>query len=330
MTDLGRLEKIDLRDIWKTEAQDFTPWLSEEANMAVLSDTLGLDLEVEAQERNVGPFRADILCKDLGDNSWVLVENQLERTDHTHLGQLLTYASGLTAVTIVWIASRFTDEHRAALDWLNDITDDKFQFFGLEVELWRIGNSPAAPKFNIVSKPNQWSRAVGKASKRIESGSISDHKQLQLEYWTALNTHLDNHAYLRLRKPYPQHWHNFSVGRSGFLLGALIHSREEYIAVELYIDGEDAKAHFHLLKDEREQIEEDIQQKLEWRELPSKRACRVLLRQFKVDFTNKGEWPQQHEWLQTNIEMFHKAFASRIKTLNAEDYIPTDDTEAIN
>tara|TARA_R110001599_G_scaffold294201_1_gene498180 strand:- start:6655 stop:6963 length:309 start_codon:yes stop_codon:yes gene_type:complete len=97
MTNLGRLTKIDLRDIWKTEAQDFTAWLAQEDNMAILSETLGQDLEVEAQERNIGPFRADILCKDLDDNSWVLVENQLERTDHTHLGQLLTYASGLCA-----------------------------------------------------------------------------------------------------------------------------------------------------------------------------------------------------------------------------------------
>ena len=322
MTILGRLEKIDLREIWKTEAQDFTPWLAQESNMAILSDTLGLDLEVEAQERNVGPFRADILCKDLDDNSWVLVENQLERTDHLHLGQLLTYASGLTAVTIVWIAATFTDEHRAALDWLNDITDEKFQFFGLEVELWRIGESHAAPKFNVVSKPNQWTRAVGKASKRIESGAITDLKQLQLDYWTSFNAHLDGHPFLRLRKPFPQHWHNFSLGRSGFALAALIHSRERYIAVELYIDGDDTKALFHLLKDDQTEIEAEIGQKIEWRELPSKRACRVLLIQHDVDFTNKAAWQEQHGWLQNYVEKFHEAFANRVRVLNAEDYVP--------
>ena len=146
---LGRLERIDLREIWRTEAYDFTPWLAQSENIEILGDALGLDLEVEAQERNVGPFRADILCKDLDDNSWVLIENQLERTDHNHLGQLLTYGAGLNTVTIIWIAEKFTDEHRAALDWLNDITDDSFNFFGLEVELWRIGESAPAPKFNI-------------------------------------------------------------------------------------------------------------------------------------------------------------------------------------
>jgi hypothetical protein len=118
----------------------------------VLGDTIGFDLEVEAQEKQVGPFRADILCKDLRTGNWVLIENQLERTDHIHLGQLLVYASGLKAVTIVWIARQFTDEHRATLDWLNSITDEEFQFFGLEIELWCIGSSPPAP--NLISCQN--------------------------------------------------------------------------------------------------------------------------------------------------------------------------------
>ena len=157
---LGYLERIDLRKIWATEAEDFTPWLALPDNIKLLADTLGVNLEVEAQEKFVGPFRADILCKDIGTDTWVLVENQLERTDHKHLGQLLTYAAGLQAVTIVWVAANFTDEHRATLDWLNKITDANFRFFGLEVELWRIVDSPAAPKFNVVSKPNNWSRQI--------------------------------------------------------------------------------------------------------------------------------------------------------------------------
>lgn len=322
MTDLGRLEKIDLRGIWKTEAQDFTPWLAQDANMEILSDTLGLQLEVEAQERNVGPFRADILCKDLDDNSWVLIENQLERTDHLHLGQLLTYASGLEAVTIIWIAARFSDEHRSVLDWLNEITDESFQFFGLEVELWRIGESPAAPKFNIVSKPNEWSRAVGRASKRIESEAITDLKRTQLEFWTALNERLDGHPYLRLRKPQPQHWTNYSLGRSGCVLGAIINSREKQIGVELYLEDENAKAYFHLLREEQEEIENEIGEALLWREIPNKRACRIILYKTGSDFMDRTRWPEQHAWLQTNVEKFYQAFADRVRALNADDYVP--------
>ena len=149
---LGRLEKVELRDVWETEDRDFTPWLAKEEHLELLGEVIGIELELEAQEKDVGPFRADILCKNTADESesWVLIENQIEKTDHKHLGQLMPYAAGLQAATIVWVASRFTEEHRAALDWLNKITDDDFKFFGLEVELWKIGNSPAAPKFNRV------------------------------------------------------------------------------------------------------------------------------------------------------------------------------------
>src|SRR5438874_2064357 len=162
---LGRLEKVDLRTVWTNEAGDFTPWLGREENLRLLGDAIDIELEPEAQEKYVGPFRADLLCKDAATGDWVLIENQLERTDHTHLGQLLTYAAGLQAVTIVWVAERFTDEHRATLDWLNEITDDQINFFGLEIELWRIADSPVAPKFNIVSQPNDWSRSVLAAAK---------------------------------------------------------------------------------------------------------------------------------------------------------------------
>src|SRR5688572_6347136 len=140
-TKLGRLERVNLREAWTNEAYDFTPWLALPENLRLLSDVVGIELEVEAVEKNVGPFIADILCKDTLTDGWVLIENQLEKTDRRHLGQVLTYAAGLKAQTIVWIANPFTDEHRAAVDWLNEITDDHLKFFGLEVELWRIGSS---------------------------------------------------------------------------------------------------------------------------------------------------------------------------------------------
>lgn len=188
---LGRLERCELREIWMSEAADFTPWLARPENLVALGEALGLLLELEAQEKAVGPFRADILCKDVDTDHWVLIENQLERTDHTHLGQLLTYASGLEAVTIIWVAGRFTEEHRSTLDWLNRITDERFRFFGLEVELWRIGHSPPAPKFNIVSKPNNWSQSVAQAAKAIDDSELSDTRILQRDYWAALLSRLD-------------------------------------------------------------------------------------------------------------------------------------------
>jgi RecB family endonuclease NucS len=130
---LGRLEKVELRSFWKKEDRDFTPWLAQDENIQLLSETIGIELEVQSQEEGVGPFRADILCMDMANNHFVLIENQLEKTDHTHLGQLMTYAAGLDAVSIIWIAQKFTEEHRAALDWLNRITDSTFNFFGIEI-----------------------------------------------------------------------------------------------------------------------------------------------------------------------------------------------------
>ena len=134
---LGRLERVDLRDVWAKEDRDFTPWLARPENLEVLADTLGLELEAKAveTEKDVGPLRADILCRETGSGDWVLIENQLERANHGHLGQLLTYAAGLRAVTGVWIAERFSKEYQATLDWLNEITDEKIRFFGLEIEL---------------------------------------------------------------------------------------------------------------------------------------------------------------------------------------------------
>lgn len=154
---INRMTRVDTRIVWKNEAQHFTPWLAD--NLDLLGEVLHLELELEDQEKNVGVFRADILARDASSDSWVLIENQLERTDHTHLGQLITYASGLQAVTIVWIAAHFTEEHRAALDWLNEITEESVNFFGLEIELWSI-NDNIAPKFNIVCKPNSWKKKV--------------------------------------------------------------------------------------------------------------------------------------------------------------------------
>lgn len=321
-TDLGRLHKVELRDIWKTEDRDFTPWLAQAENMAVLADTLGMELEVEAEEKDVGPFRADILCKDVDDNSWVLIENQLERTDHSHLGQLLTYAAGLNAVTIVWIASRFTDEHRAALDWLNNATEDSLRFFGLEVELWRIGESLAAPKFNVVSKPNEWSRSIGVASRQLKGGAFTETKQLQLAFWEAFVPKLNEATTLRGRKPLPQHWMNFSIGRAGFHLGATLNTKVNRIGVELELLDENANTYFHLLSEDKQAIEEELGFNLDWRELPSRRSCRLIKFLDDADVSKSEDWLRLQNWMIETLAKFDQVFRQRVKLLDAEYYIP--------
>jgi hypothetical protein len=316
---LGRLTRVELREIWITEASDFTPWLAREENLSVLAETLGIELELEAQEKAVGPFRADILCKDIGSNAWVLVENQLERTDHTHLGQLLTYASGLEAVTIVWIAARFTEEHRATLDWLNKITDDTFRFFGLEVELWRIGDSPAAPKFNIVSKPNDWSRSVATAARAIDESELSETRVIQRDYWGIFNQELarQNGRVAGNRKPRPQSWMNYSIGRGGFTLGAVMIRPKRQIRAEVYISSDQAKAYLGLLKEQEDSIQAELGYPVVWESMPGRRDCRISVCLGDVDPEDKADWPRQHAWLATHVNDLHRVFSPRVKRLDA-------------
>ena len=313
---LGRLERVDLRDVWESESSHFTPWLAKDENLELLGETIEIDLELEAQETNVGPFRTDILCKD-PSGDWVLIENQLERTDHTHLGQLLTYAAGLKAVTIVWIAERFTEERREAIDWLNEITSDHFNFFGLEIELWRIAGSPIAPKFNITCKPNDWSRTVIDAT----GGEITETKLLQQQYWSGLqNLLIERKSTVKPQKPPPQHWTSFAIGRANFNMTATVNTQKNRIGVAIGCYGPIAKTHYQMLLQDKDVIETEFGDALMWEELPGKKESRIAIRKDVVDLANRDDWPAQHLWLAEKLERLHKVFGPRVKELNAEDY----------
>ena len=301
---LGRLRKIELRDIWATEAQDFTPWLASEENLTLLGEALDLELELKGQEVSVGPFRADILCANLDDGSDVLVENQLERTDHTHLGQLMTYAAGLHTATIVWVAADFQDDHRAALDWLNEITDERFRFFGLEIELWKIGASPAAPKFNIVSKPNDWSRAAARA---VSNADLPERKVKYQKFWQGFVAHLNAaDSGIKPQAPRPQHWMNFSIGRSGFqLMARLSLQRQELgVGLETKMDGKDAFDGFY---EQRESIGASLGFEPEWQRLDGKKMTRVGLSD-NFDVTDEAQWASCYEWLEDKLNRLNQTF----------------------
>jgi hypothetical protein len=320
---LGHLEKIELREVWASESSDFTPWLALEENLALLSEAIGIDLELESQEKEVGPFRADILCKDTATDNWVLIENQIEKTDHPHLGQLLTYAAGLNAVTIVWIARHFTEEHRAALDWLNEHTDEKINLFGLEIELWRIGDSPIAPKFNIISQPNDWSRTVQQAA---SGGEISEHKQLQLRFWTGFKKYMEEKgSTIRCQKPFPQHWMNHAIGRSGVHLASIVsywnsvtNTKGPEIRSDVYLDGPNAKQEFAVLEKQKASIESELGFSLIWHNPENKAACRIYVRK-DADFFKESLWPEQFEWMRQHLEKLHQVFSPLMKNMKLED-----------
>jgi hypothetical protein len=324
---LGRLTQVELRQAWISEPGEFTPWLARQENIALLGDAIGIELEVESEEKSVGPFRADILCRDTTDRHYVLIENQLERTDHTHLGQLLTYAAGLDAVTIVWVASRFTDEHRAALDWLNSATRSGFNFFGLEVELWRIGDSPLAPKFNVVSKPNDWTQTV----REQVAAQMSPNQQLHYDFWTQFRAFLEARgSAVRTTRPSTNHWTSASVGRSNFNLSAWNGMRDGRSGVQFEMTGPNAKQRFRLLEQRhRAEVEATLARlgPVEWRLMPEAKVSMVrVLRQGSP--TDRSTWPALNAWMADTLEVMQSLFRPLVKTLDADEPTLGTDDEA--
>jgi len=320
---LGKVQRVDVRSAWMNEALHFTPWLASEEGMELLQETLDMELEVEATEKFVGPFKADILAKrtDTTDDHWVLIENQLERTDHRHLGQLLTYAAGLDAVTIVWIAESFAEEHRAALDWLNDVTSESLQFFGLEIELWQIEGSPPAPMLNVIAEPNEWSREV----KQSADKTLTDMQRLQLRYWKGVGEIIDGQGgSVRAPKPPAQSWVSYPIGKSGAWLGSCVNSFKKRAWVEFCCYGPPGKVWFDQLHAKREQIEAALGYALEWKRLDGKKMSKVIYALDPADPTDEADWSRQHKWIAEHLEQFHKAFQPHV--LELIDEAPTADT----
>lgn len=310
---LGKIKKIDLRTIWASESSDFTPWLAKEENIALLSDAIGMDLEVESQEKNVGPFRADILARDLVANHYVLIENQLEQTNHNHLGQIMTYAAGLDAFSIIWIAKSFTEEHRAALDWLNRITDENINFFGVEVAIIQIGDSLPAPQFNVVAKPNDWSKSIKSTT---SSGNLTETKIKQQEYWTEFRDYvLKNGSPFKVQKPLPQHWTNVAIGRSYFYLSLNVNSVNGTISINFEMSGANAKSNYATLKEKFEDdSKSNISADLDWLRLDDKKISMVKLSK-SFNFLDIDSREEQFAWFVEYVQKFIKYFQPKIKTL---------------
>src|SRR4051794_3394702 len=227
----GRLEPVRLRDFFKDEARDFTPWLAKTENLGLLSDTIGMNLEFVGREVPVGPFRADIVAED--DDRRVVIENQLDVTDHRHLGQLLVYATDRKAHTVVWIARQVSDEYRKVIDWLNGETSTNF--WALEIELWRIGDSAVAPKFNVVCEPNE----LTKSADAGEPAELTGVKVLQQEFWSGFSEYLDEqNSSFNSRKARAQNWYSLSIGTSlGYISLTMLVSKNGRLGCELYLPG---------------------------------------------------------------------------------------------
>ena len=310
----GKLTQVELREYWKDEAGDFTPWLAEEENLTLLGDAIQMNLELVGSEQSVGDFKVDILAKEIDSDQYVVIENQLEKTNHNHLGQLLTYAAGHSAKAVVWIADKIREEHRKALDWLNEKTVEGVSFFGLEMELWQIGESKAAPKFNLVSQPNDWVKRIIQSDSRSE---LTETKLLQQSFWTGLTEYMkSNKTPLKLQKPSPQHWYTFAVGRTGFWISLTVNSRLKQIGCELFI--RETQSGFMYLMEDKKEIEEKLGAELKWMELPHRKGSRIV-HYTSGDFQDREKWPELFAWFKERSEAFYKAFHKRVQNLDWDE-----------
>lgn len=293
MVNLSKLEEIkDLRTVWPHEALDFTPWLSQDDNITLLADAIGIDITVDETESSVGDFNVDIFASETGTDRKIIIENQLEDTNHDHLGKLITYASGKSADIVIWVVKHAREEHKAAIEWLNNHTDDNVGFFLCEIKLYKIGNSEPAVKFEVIEKPNDWTKEVKK------SESINETQQLRYDYWVAFEDYaFKNPTFaknFKKRKPSKNHWLNFSIGSSACHIAVSQIKQRNELDVELYIS--DDTELYNSLYENKTDIELISGLSFDWRELPDRKASRIVLEK-SVQLENKNAWESQFEWL---------------------------------
>lgn len=269
--ELGKLRELDVRTVWGHEQYGFSKWLASAENIKELGDILNLSLVDVETEKFVGAYRCDILCKDEITGKVVLIENQLEQTNHDHLGKIITYASGLDASVVVWIVSNVREEHASAIQWLNTHTTDEVSFFLIEVHAYTIGNSAPAPMFKIIEQPNDFVKQVKNIAK---SQTLSEAQRKRLEFWNQFNDILDSRGKpFNKRKATTDHWYSVAIGSSQCHISIDLVNREHKIRVSLWIP--DNKELFDMLYTHREEIQRTAGIPLAWDRLEAKKASLI-------------------------------------------------------
>ena len=303
MSKLGRLECIEIRKVWKIET-DFSDWLAEEDKLAELSKALGIDLIDAKREECVGDFSADILATEDGTDRKVIIENQYGKTNHDHLGKLITYASGTGTKTVVWIVEDAREEHRSAIQWLNEYVDSEIGFFLVQITLLRIGNSAPAPQFTVLERPNEWSKSVkGMANKKsISSGSL-EAKEFFEGFMDYAMTSKPFSSVFNRRKAQPQRWMDLPCGSSVYWISCSIRSGS--VAVSIYIGN--SKEQYEVFHSHKDSIEEAIGEKLTWLEHPDKKASRIRL-DCHIDWKKHENRLAAYQWMIDKAVTFRKVF----------------------
>ena len=313
MDNIGKLMKVDLREIWQNEEYDFSSWLAKEENLVQLSDEIGVPIRLLEKEAGVGKYSLDILAEEEGTGRKIVIENQLEKTDHDHLGKIITYAAGHDASIVIWVFKDITEEHRSAIDWLNENTGEDLLFFAIRIEAWRINDSDPAPKFQVICKPNEWAKVVKHSS---ESKDLGETDLKKLDFWTKLKSYAaDKKLPLFRQTPAPQHWYNISIGSAEAHISLTINTREDRLGCELYIT--DNKPLFNFLKDQQATIEQQLGAKLEW--IEAKKASRAVQRKENADIDDDAGVTVLFDWLIERTTAFEKVFGPLVKKFKEEE-----------
>ena len=316
MTQFRELEPQNVRDYWSHEAREFTPWLANAIraeDASHLEDVLGLDLEVIETEKSVGKYNVDIVAEVADDGRIVVIENQLEQSDHDHLGKSIAYAAGVDADIIVWITPKFNDEHRDAIQWMNRNSREGINFFAIRLEVWKIAESPPAVRLNAIEEPSEW-----KEKARRSAGELTKQKQLQEDFWSEFRDRIQEaDTPLRARKPRPHHYYDNPIGKSGFHISFLVDSDSNRIGLELLIeDNEDA---FWTLKDDEGEITDELGTDVIWEEPWETHTgnMRSIIRVNREgDIEDRDQWEEYFDWMLDYGERFHEVFKPRLRNLD--------------
>ena len=303
---ISRLQEVDIRKLWKHEQYDFSAWLAEDENIELLNEKLGLTLVDINTEAYVGAYRCDIVAVDETTGIKVIIENQLENSNHDHLGKIITYASGLDAKVIVWIVKEARDEHRSAIEWLNNNTVQDINFFLIEIHAYKIGDSEPAPMFQIIEEPNDFIKGVK------PDGPMNKSQSERVEFWNLFNEHLINRGKpLAIRKVGSALSYDMSVGKSGVKISIGLINKDSYISVELYIY--DNKALFDQLYEERKDIHKELGFELEWLRLENKKASRILYKINGLNFDDHSNYDRLIEEAIDKAIVMRDVFKNRLK-----------------
>lgn len=285
---IGKLKEVDIRELWKHEQYDFSEWLSKKENIENLNEILGLTLVDISKETYVGTYRCDLFAKDETTGIKVIIENQLEISNHDHLEKIITYASGLDAKVVVWIVKEAREEHRSAIEWLNNNTNSNVNFFLIEIHAYKIGNSDPAPMFQVVEQPNDFIKN-NKSTNRDESMNKSQSQRI--EFWNQFNNVVIGRGKpFNIRKATTDHWYNIAIGTSDAHIDITLVNKDSLIGVELYIT--DNKELFDKLYSRKDEIEEELGFQLDWRRLDNSKASRIVYHIKGLNFDNHSNYDE--------------------------------------